>query len=78
MVPAEEPQTMYGDQPWMLNLRTENLERLLAHLESKGVTVLRRDDEGYGRFAWVRDPEGNRIELYQPVRPAGDTAPSGE
>ncbi|HYE96242.1 MAG TPA: VOC family protein [Rubricoccaceae bacterium] len=65
--PAEEPDSMYGDQPFMLNVRTDDLDALIARLEAGGVAVLQRQDESYGRFAWVRDPDGNRVELYQPL-----------
>ena len=66
-VPVEEPESMYGDQPYMMNLRTDDLDALVAHLESKGVDILKREDEEYGRFACVRDPEGSRVELYEPA-----------
>jgi len=66
-VPVEEPESMYGDQPYMMNLRTDDLDALVTHLESKGVDILKREDEEYGRFAWVRDPEGSRVELYEPA-----------
>ncbi|MCY3969396.1 MAG: VOC family protein [Acidobacteria bacterium] len=57
---------MYGDQPFMINLRVRDLEAVLRHLAERGVEPLRRDDEGYALFAWIRDAEGNRVELYQP------------
>ncbi|MCE2558727.1 MAG: VOC family protein [Acidobacteria bacterium] len=68
MAPNEgaEPGDMYGDQPFMVNLRVRDLDAVLAHLAERGVEPLRRDDEGYALFAWIRDAEGNRIELYQP------------
>ena len=69
-VPEEEPDSMYGDQPFMVNLRTDDLDALVAHLETKGVSILKQEDEPYGRFAWIRDPDGHRIELYQPIPPA--------
>ena len=65
--PAEAPASMYGDQAFMVNLRTDDLDALVAHLEQKGVRVLKREDEPYGRFAWIRDADGNRVELYQPL-----------
>lgn len=65
--PEEEPQSMYGDQPFMVNLRTQDLEALLEHLQSRGVSIIKRADESYGKFAWIRDIDGNRLELYQPV-----------
>lgn len=65
-IPDSEPHSMYGDQPYMLNLRTSDLEALLHQLENLGVPVIRRDEIEYGKFAWVRDADGNRLELYQP------------
>lgn len=55
-------------QPFMLNLRVQDLDGLLKKLEAAGVRIdPKRMDEGYGRFAWVYDPEGNKIELWEPV-----------
>ena len=72
-VPINEPESMYGDQPYMVNLRTTNLESLIRNLKSMDVPILARSDESYGRFAWIRDADGNRVELYEPVpeSPAG-------
>lgn len=67
-----EPESMYGDQPFMVNLRVRDLDGAVARAERHGVTVLKRQDEPYGRFAWIRDPDGNRIELYQPLPPPGE------
>ena len=55
------------DQRFMLNFRVDDLDALLAHLRGAGVTVLREEDQdGVGRFAWIVDPEGSRVELWQP------------
>jgi catechol 2,3-dioxygenase-like lactoylglutathione lyase family enzyme len=62
-----EPENMYGDQPFMVNLRVRDLEAVLSHLSSRGVEPIMRSDYEYGLFAWVRDADGNRVELYQPV-----------
>jgi predicted enzyme related to lactoylglutathione lyase len=44
-----------------------NLDQLLEQLRSEGVEVDDRVEEyEYGRFGWVMDPEGNRIELWEP------------
>ena len=67
---------MYGDQPFMVNLRVRDLDAVLAHLAELGVEPLRRDDEGYAVFAWIRDAEGNRVELYQPRPEAAPGAAS--
>jgi predicted enzyme related to lactoylglutathione lyase len=61
-----DPGNMYGDQPYMVNLRVEDMDQMLAHLEREGVDIVGRQDEDYGRFAWAMDPDGNRLELYQP------------
>ena len=52
-----------GPQQAMVNFRVDNLDELLAKLEAAGVRI---DPNGYGRFAWIWDPEGNRIELWEP------------
>lgn len=56
-----------SNSPFMMNYRVENLDALLELLKAEGVQVDdRREDSEYGRFAWITDPEGNRIELWQP------------
>ena len=52
--------------PMMINYRVANLERMLAQLRGAGVAVEKVQDTNYGRFAWITDPEGNRIELWEP------------
>jgi predicted enzyme related to lactoylglutathione lyase len=52
--------------PMMINYRVANLERMLAQLRRAGVAVEKVEDFAYGRFAWITDPEGNRIELWEP------------
>lgn len=64
---SSEPDSMYGDQNYMINIRTENLENLLNHIKANSVNVIKTEDYEYGKFAWVRDLDGNRIELYQPL-----------
>ncbi len=56
-------------QQTMLNFRVRDLDAMLAQLRSKGADVAEEthDTEAVGRFGWVTDPEGNRIELWQPV-----------
>lgn len=53
--------------PFMFNYRVDDLDALLEQLRHAGVQIDdRRDDSKYGRFAWIIDPEGNRIELWEP------------
>jgi len=53
--------------PFMINYMVDDLDALLAKLASAGVTIdPKRGDEDYGRFAWIYDPDGNKIELWEP------------
>ena len=53
----------------MINLRVRDLDAMLAQLRAAGDRVDDevQDMEGVGRFGWVTDPAGNRIELWQPA-----------
>lgn len=54
--------------PFMINYRVENLVELAAQLRSEGVEVVESTENfEYGRFGWVMDPEGNRVELWEPA-----------
>jgi predicted enzyme related to lactoylglutathione lyase len=56
--------------PFMVNYRVEDLHSLVKALREEGCNVLENtDDSEYGKFGWVIDPEGNKVELWQP--PAG-------
>ena len=56
-----------SDQPFMINFRVDDLHALLARLRAAGVQVDSKVDESeYGRFGWIMDPEGNRVELWEP------------
>ena len=53
--------------PFMINYIVDDLDAILAKLESAGVTVdPKREEYDYGRFAWIFDPDGNKIELWEP------------
>jgi predicted enzyme related to lactoylglutathione lyase len=49
----------------MINYRVSDMDAVVRALEEDGVKVLGRDDAEYGRFAWIMDPEGNKIELWE-------------
>lgn len=60
-----------GQANFMLNYRVDDLDALLHVLRQEGVTIdEKRQDSDYGRFAWIMDPEGNRIELWEPPKAA--------
>jgi len=50
-----------------INYRVKSMAETLAHLQSKGVAIDKSEDHEYGKFAWVTDPEGNKIELWEAV-----------
>ncbi|HEY6306882.1 MAG TPA: VOC family protein [Candidatus Angelobacter sp.] len=64
--------------PFMINYQVPDLAALLEALRADGVTTdPKREDYDYGRFAWITDPEGNRIELLEPpkkIEGSGDRA----
>jgi len=56
---------------FMINYAVDDMDAFLALLQAKDVAVLKRsDDDANGRFAWILDPEGNKIELWEPKRTA--------
>ena len=53
---------------FMINYIVDDLDALLDRLQQEGVKVdPKRMEESYGKFAWIYDPDGNKIELWQPV-----------
>jgi predicted enzyme related to lactoylglutathione lyase len=78
--PEEKTYTVWGtfkettnyfepsQKEFMINLRVEDLETLLEELKKEGVQVVgEMEIYEYGKFGWVIDPEGNKIELWEPV-----------
>ena len=52
---------------FMINYRVADLDSVLQALRSEGCNVLAKtDDSEYGKFGWVIDPEGHKVELWQP------------
>ena len=70
VVSNDSDQFAPGHASFMVNYRVEDLLALVEALKAEGCNVLDKiDDSEYGKFAWVIDPEGNKVELWQP--PAG-------
>lgn len=68
------PETTHYMSPstreFMLDFAVDDLDAFLARLAQKGVTILKRDDKDpSGKFAWILDPDGTKIELWEPKRP---------
>jgi predicted enzyme related to lactoylglutathione lyase len=67
---AQSDQFAPGAASFMVNYRVDDLHALVKALRDEGCHVLEKiDDSEYGTFGWVIDPEGNKVELWQP--PAG-------
>src|SRR5690348_7787202 len=70
IAPEETKQFAPSKAAFMVNYRVEDLRGLVTALKAEGCNVLDKIDESdYGTFGWVIDPEGNKVELWQP--PAG-------
>lgn len=74
VMPFAQDSDYFGrqEQHWMINFRVHDLDAMIAQLEAAGLPVETRAewDSEIGRFARVHDPEGNPVELWQPLGPA--------
>lgn len=70
----EDSDYFAADHRWMLNLRVEGLDDLIASLKASGIEVITKAEwdatPEIGRFARIHDPEGNPIELWEPASPS--------
>lgn len=63
-----------SDLPFMINLMVDDLDGMIERLRDHGVALIGTpESHDYGRFAWVMDPDGRKIELWQPVLPPTPT-----
>jgi predicted enzyme related to lactoylglutathione lyase len=54
---------------FMINYRVDNLDEMLAQLRAGGVEIVKGpDSDENGKFAWVMDPDGNKVELWEPTK----------
>jgi catechol 2,3-dioxygenase-like lactoylglutathione lyase family enzyme len=51
---------------FMINLAVDDMDAFVARLTAKGVPILKREQDATGKFAWILDPDGTKIELWQP------------
>ena len=60
------------DRRFMINFRVDDLDGLLKALREEGVQVDDKSEGGeFGKFGWITDPEGNRVELWEPPKGSG-------
>jgi predicted enzyme related to lactoylglutathione lyase len=65
--PSTGKQFAPSTSTFMINYRVDDLAGLLQALRKEGCDVLEKtDDSEFGKFGWVMDPEGNKVELWQP------------
>jgi catechol 2,3-dioxygenase-like lactoylglutathione lyase family enzyme len=64
---ADDEYVKPGKGGFMINLRVDDCDGMVANLRAKGVTILDTANEGYGKFAWLLDPDGVKIELWEQV-----------
>ena len=69
-LPLTSHYTAPSSREFMLDFGVDNLDAMIARLTAKGVKILKRDDsDPSGSFAWILDPDGTKIELWQPKKP---------
>ena len=62
-----------SDRDVMFNLMVDDLEAMVAQVEAAGVEQLQpMETHDYGKFAWIMDPDGRKIELWEPVEPKSE------
>lgn len=62
-----KPDSKWFDAPLMINYRVDDMDGLLANLRAAGVEVLKGpESHENGKFAWIVDPDGNKVELWEP------------
>lgn len=67
LLPSDSKHFAPSESPFMINYRVDDLDAMVAMLRAKGCAVDEKtQDSEYGKFGWVMDPEGNRIELWEP------------
>jgi predicted enzyme related to lactoylglutathione lyase len=70
--PAANKYMAPSTREFMIDFAVDDLDALIARLSSKGVAILKRDDsDPSGKFAWILDPDGTKIELWQAKTPGG-------
>jgi len=64
---SENSDEMAGStREFMINLAVDDMDAFVARLTAKGVPILKREQDATGKFAWILDPDGTKIELWQP------------
>lgn len=64
---SETSEEMAGStREFMLNFAVDDMDAYVARLTAKGVPIIKREQDATGKFAWILDPDGTKIEFWQP------------
>ncbi len=63
-----EPDTARAPASFVVNYRVADLPAMLERLRGLSIAIEKVEDSDYGRFAWIRDPEGNKVELWEDLQ----------
>ena len=64
-----------SESSFMINYRVDNLDEMLDNLKQNGVEIVKGPDSDFnGKFAWIMDPDGNKVELWEPMNPEEEKA----
>jgi predicted enzyme related to lactoylglutathione lyase len=66
-MPENSDEIAPSHRDFMVNFAVDDLDAFIARLETKGVKILKREGDQTGKFAWILDPDGTKIELWQPA-----------
>ena len=66
-MPENSDEIVPSHRDFMINFAVDDLDAYVARLKSKGVAILKQESDQTGKFAWILDPDGTKIELWQPV-----------
>ena len=65
-MPVGSDEIAPSKREFMINFAVDDLDAFVARLTAKGVTILKREGDKTGKFAWILDPDGTKVELWQP------------
>ena len=62
-----------SESSFMINYRVDDLDEMIEQLKANGIELVKGPDTDFnGKFAWIMDPDGNKVELWEPMAPAED------
>ena len=66
-MPESSAEIAPSRRDFVINFAVDDLDAFSARLEAKGIKILKREEDATGKFAWILDPDGTKIELWQPL-----------